>query len=78
MADWILLILVFGGVVLGIWISYRLFMRGDTYQRVASYACRQLQADWSWRQGDTYVGYESGNHLGWATHTTVSRQAVHR
>jgi hypothetical protein len=65
MGDSIRLILVFGGVTLGIWISYRLFMRGDTYpERVASRLPPGFKADWSSRQGDTYVGYEkAGNRM---------------
>jgi hypothetical protein len=60
MRDTILLILVFAGFFIGIWFSYRLFMRGDTNpERVASRLPPDFKPDWSWRMGDTYVGYES-------------------
>jgi hypothetical protein len=60
-----LLIVIFGGFVVGIWFSYRLFMRGDTNaERVASRLPPGFKADWSWRMGDTYVGYEkAGDRL---------------
>ena len=60
MSDNLLLILLFGGVTFGIWLSYRLFMRGDTNaERVASRLPPGFKADWSWRKGDTYAGYEN-------------------
>ncbi len=60
MRDTILLAVVFGGFFVGIWASYRLFMRGDTNaERVASRLPRDFKPDWLWRMGDTYVGYES-------------------
>ena len=51
--------LIFAAVVVGIVMSYRLFMRGDTNdERVASRLPKPFKPDWSWRRGDTYVGYE--------------------
>ena len=59
MSDTLLGLIVFGGFLVGIWASYRLFMRGDTAQeRVDSRLPKDFKADWSWRCGDTYVGYE--------------------
>jgi hypothetical protein len=65
MSDLGLLVLLFGGVTAGIWLSYRLFMRGDTNaERIASRLPRGFEAEWSWRCGDTYVGYErAGDRL---------------
>jgi hypothetical protein len=55
----LLLVLVFGGFSVGIWFSYRLFMRGDTNaERVAKHLPPDFKPEWSWRYGDTYVGYE--------------------
>ena len=51
--------LIFVAVVVGIVMSYRLFMRGDTNdERVASRLPKAFVPDWSWRRGDTYVGYD--------------------
>jgi hypothetical protein len=59
MSNTFLSLLIFGGFLVGIWASYRLFMRGDTNdERVASRLPKDFKADWSWRCGDTYVGYE--------------------
>ena len=65
MSDAVLLCVTFGLVIAGIWASYRLFMRGDTNpERVASRLPKGFKADWSWRRGDTYLGYDSaGNRL---------------
>ena len=63
MSDAALLVLVFGGVIAGIWISYALFMRGDTNsERVASRLPKGFKADWSWRRGDTYLVYSSAEN----------------
>jgi len=52
-------ILVFAGFAIGIWISYRLFMRGDTArEKVAALLPSDFKADLYHRKGDTYVGYE--------------------
>lgn len=61
MSDLALLVLAFGGVTVGIWISYRMFMRGDTSEeRVLSRLPKGFVPEWSWRRGDTYIGYENG------------------
>jgi hypothetical protein len=59
MHDVVLGAVVFGGLLIGIVLSYRLFMRGDTNrERVASRLPQDFKPDWSWRCGDTFVGYE--------------------
>ena len=60
MGDLTLGVILFGGTIAGIWFSYRLFMRGDTNEeRVASRLPKGFTPDWSYRCGDTYVGYET-------------------
>jgi len=50
---------IFVVFIVGIWFSYRLFMRGNTYEeRVASLLPPGFQPDEFHRLGDTYVGYE--------------------
>ena len=62
MGDAILMGLVFGAIVVGIVISYAFFNRGDSNAaRVASRLPKDFKADWSWRRGDTYAGYESAS-----------------
>ena len=65
MSDALLGSILFGSIIAGIWFSYRLFMRGDTdVERVASRLPKGFKADWSWRRGDTYLGYDrAGNRL---------------
>jgi hypothetical protein len=59
MNDAIVLIVIFGAVTAGILFSHRLFMRGDTDgERVASRLPKGFRPEWSWRRGDTYVGYD--------------------
>jgi len=62
MTETILLVVLFiVGVAVAIWVSYRVFMRGDTDpERVTSRLPQGFKADWSWRRGDTYVGYDRG------------------
>ena len=57
--------LVFVGFTIGIWLSYRLFMRGDTAaEKVAALLPPDFKPDLFHRKGDTYVGYDKGkNHL---------------
>lgn len=56
----VLLTAVFGSVGFGIWLSYRLFRRGDTdAERIASRLPPGFKPDWKWSKGDTYVGHES-------------------
>jgi hypothetical protein len=62
MSQTLLIALVLGGTVVGIWLSYRAFMRGDTNEeRVASRLPADFKPEWSYRCGDTYVGYEVAN-----------------
>jgi hypothetical protein len=62
MSNGFLSIVVFGGFSVAIWFSYRLFMRGDTNaERVAKHLPADFKPEWSWRYGDTYVGYESAS-----------------
>ena len=50
---------IFAVFIVGIWFSYRLFMRGDTYEeKVASLLPPGFKPDVFHRQGDTYVGFE--------------------
>jgi hypothetical protein len=50
---------IFVGLTVGIWLSYRLFMRGDTYEeKVAALLPPDFKPDVFHRKGDTYVGYE--------------------
>ena len=52
-------IIVFVGFIVGIWFSYRLFMRGHTNQeKVAGLLPPGFKPDLFHRKGDTYVGYE--------------------
>jgi hypothetical protein len=49
--------------IVGIWFSYRLFMRGDTYaEKVASLLPAGFKPDVSHRLGDTYMGYEKATN----------------
>ena len=43
----------------------RLFVGGDAnLERIASRLPKGFKADWSWRRGDTYLGYDrAGNRL---------------
>ena len=55
-------VLVFVVSTIGIWFSYRLFMRGDTYEeKVARLLPPGFKPDVFHMKGDTYVGYEKGN-----------------
>ena len=63
MSDIFLISVIFGGTVIGIWVSYRAFMRGDTNaERVASRLPADFKPEWSYRCGDTYVGYEPASN----------------
>jgi hypothetical protein len=55
--------LIFAGLTIGIWFSYRLFMRGDTAEeKVAALLPPDFKPDLFHRKGDTYVGYEKGRN----------------
>jgi hypothetical protein len=61
--DTVLIVLMFGGVTAGIWLSYRLFMRGNTDpEKVAASLPKGFKPDWSHRCGDTYAGYEAATN----------------
>ena len=50
---------IFAVFIFGIWLSYRLFMRGNTYaEKVAALLPANFRPDLSHRLGDTYVGYD--------------------
>ncbi len=52
---------IFAVFIVGIWFSYRLFMRGDTAEeKVAALLPKDFKPDVFHRKGDTYVGYEKG------------------
>lgn len=52
-------VLVFVGFTVAIWLSYRMFMRGDTAkEKVAALLPPGFKPDVFYRKGDTYVGYE--------------------
>lgn len=52
-------ILIFAGFTIGIWFSYRLFMRGNTdREKVAALLPPDFKPDLFYIKGDTYVGYE--------------------
>ncbi len=60
MKDLLVTIVLVGGMTVGIWFSYRLFMRGDTdVERVRGKLPADFKPEWSYRCGDTYVGYEA-------------------
>ena len=55
-------IAIFAVFIIGIWFSYRLFMRGDTYEeKVARLLPPGFKPDLFHRKGDTYVGYARGS-----------------
>src|SRR5258706_12245512 len=55
---------IFAVFIVGIWFSYRLFMRGDTAEeKVAALLPPGFKPDLFHRMGDTYVGYEKGMNL---------------
>jgi hypothetical protein len=59
--DTLIAILVFVVTTIGIWFSYRLFMRGEMpAEKVAALLPPGFKPDLSHRMGDTYVGFEKG------------------
>jgi len=61
--DTIIGISIFAVFIVGIWFSYKLFMRGDTYEeKVASLLPKDFKPDVFHRMGDTYVGYEKARN----------------
>ncbi|HXN16512.1 MAG TPA: hypothetical protein VN878_09040 [Usitatibacter sp.] len=62
MGDTLLIVVVFGGMTIAIWLSYKFFMRGSTNkEKVASMLPKGFKPDWAFRCGDTYVGFESAS-----------------
>jgi len=50
---------LFAALAFGIWLSFRLFMRGDTAnERVAALLPPGFKPDFFYKKGDTYVGYD--------------------
>ena len=62
MKDYVLIIVIFGGFLVAIWLSYKFFMRGFTdEEKVAGLLPKDFKPDWHYRLGDTYVGYETAS-----------------
>jgi hypothetical protein len=62
MGDTLLIVVVFGGMTLSIWLSYKFFMRGSTdAEKVAALKPKGFKPDWEYRFGDTYAGFESSS-----------------
>ena len=62
MKDTLLIVVIFGGFIVGIWLSYKFFMRGHTdEEKVAALIPAGFKPDWQYRLGDTYVGYEGAS-----------------
>ena len=74
-------LLIFVVSIVGIWYSYRLFMRGDTYEeRVARLLPAGFKPDLFHMKGDTYVGYEKDKDrlvvIDWPHGKTISAHDV--
>ena len=55
----VLVVFLFAALTFGIWLSFRLFMRGDTAkEKVAALLPPDFKPDLFYRKGDTYMGYE--------------------
>ena len=62
MFDTLLILVVFSGITIGVWLSYKFFMRGSTdAEKVAKLLPPGFKPDWEFRFGDTYVGFEGTN-----------------
>ena len=62
MGDTLLIVVVFGGMTISIWLSYKFFMRGSTdAEKVAKLLPAGFKPDWEYRFGDTYAGFETAN-----------------
>jgi hypothetical protein len=75
-------ILLFGVLVLIIWISYRLFMKGFTAEeKVAALLPSNFKPDCFHRKGDTYIGYEKGTNrlvlVDWPHAKVLAPEDVH-
>jgi hypothetical protein len=81
MSDTFLIVIVFGGMIVSIWLSYIFFMRGNTdKEKVARLLPQPFKPDWEYRGGDTYAGYEGGNRrlalVDWPIATAVTLDKV--
>ena len=81
MSDTFLIVIVFGGMIVSIWLSYIFFMRGHTdKEKVAALLPKDFKPDWQYRGGDTYAGYESATRrlalVDWPIAKTVTPQQV--
>jgi hypothetical protein len=81
MGDTLLIVVVFGGMTISIWLSYKFFMRGSTdAEKVARLLPAGFKPDWSYRLGDTYAGYESANDrfvlVDWPHAITITPRAI--
>ena len=62
MFDTLLILVVFSGITIGIWLSYKFFMHVSTdAEKVAKLLPPGFKPDWEFRFGDTYVGFEGTN-----------------
>jgi hypothetical protein len=63
MTDTMMILVVFVGMVVSIWLSYLFFMRGNTdAEKVAKLLPAGFKPDWHFRGGDTYVGFEGATN----------------
>src|SRR5262249_46479770 len=81
MGDTILIVVVFGGFTASIWLSYVFFMRGNTdAEKVAALLPAGFKADWQYRYGDTYVGFQGASGrlvlVDWPPAKTVTPREV--
>src|SRR5258708_37499948 len=81
MGDTLLIVVVFGGMTISIWLSYKFFMRGSTdAEKVAKLLPAGFKPDWQYRFGDTYAGFEAANDrlvlVGWPHAITAAPRAI--
>jgi hypothetical protein len=81
MGDTLLIVVVFGGMTISIWLSYKFFMRGSTdAEKVARLQPPGFKPDWEYRFGDTYAGYEGANDrlvlVDWPHAITIAPRAI--
>ena len=62
MKDTLLIVVIFGGFIVTIWLSYKFFMRGFTdKEKIAGLMPAGFKPDWQYEMGDTYLGYENAS-----------------
>ncbi len=81
MGDTLLIVVVFGGMTISIWLSYKFFMRGSTdAEKVAKLLPAGFKPDWQYRFGDTYAGFEAANDrlvlVDWPHAITAAPRAI--